>query len=58
MDAQKWNFQENGRIIELQPPNDIPSGARGALEDFIFAEIGLSGKNLAIYRSIWERETS
>jgi len=58
MSAKKWSFQKNGRSIELQPPEDVPPGTSEALTDFIFAEIGRSTRNLANYRSIWERETS
>lgn len=58
MSVSYWNFRTNGRVVELEPPDGAPVGADTALADFIGAEIGLSSRNLADYRSIWERVTA
>jgi hypothetical protein len=50
-----WNFRRGERRAELEPPDDAPVGAKTALEDFLWAEIGYSAANLAHYRKTWDQ---
>jgi hypothetical protein len=54
----RWEFRTNGRAVELRAPEGVPAGANEALNDFVFAEVGLNSKNLANYRTIWAEVTA